>query len=179
MVTPTPEPREDHTSAFCHSASVKEFSAETSITSLDSSPDVHRYLQVESVTVSAQFSTGRAHLAAALSLPQRTGIPIPKPHGEAAHPNKGGYSLERTLVDIHRWSKPGYDVINGQTKGLTSSILDTTKNYRDQDESAKDHICDLLVNDFPFLADYVNCWPIRDMIKAHLKYRRTKRRARS
>ncbi|KAK7056790.1 hypothetical protein VNI00_002507 [Paramarasmius palmivorus] len=109
-------------------------------------------------------------------LPRRSGVLIPKPRGEVAHPKKGGYSLEATLINNHRWSKPGYDMINSQTKVLASQILDATKNYMNQDEASKKHICELLIRDFPFLSDYVNCWPIRDMMKAYLKYQNTKRR---
>ncbi|KAK7056779.1 hypothetical protein VNI00_002496 [Paramarasmius palmivorus] len=117
-------------------------------------------------------SSSRAQrLRATLLLPEPGGVPIPKPPGEAGHPNNGGYSLESTLITAHGWSKMIYDLINSQTKALAQGLLDGTKNYKDQEEPLKTEICDLLTADFSFLSDYVECWPVRDMLKAHLKNR--------
>ncbi|KAK7054427.1 hypothetical protein VNI00_003625 [Paramarasmius palmivorus] len=107
------------------------------------------------------------------TLPLKTGTRIPKPPGAAGR-RKGGYSLEWALTSgRYKWSKTGYAMIQQRTKELVSEHFDMAKTYRDQDVSRKDRVCELIVRDYPFLADYIDNWPIRDMMKAFLKYRRT------
>ncbi|KAK7024617.1 hypothetical protein VNI00_016121 [Paramarasmius palmivorus] len=159
----------DGDSEYEDSNSATSGSGEYSPSSRDSTP-LH---EDSDETCSVSAGPRARNLATALSLPQATGVPIRKPPGEAGHPKNGGYSLEATLINVHHWSKSGYDVINSQTKGLTAELLDTTKNYKDQDQKLKQSVCNFLLQDFPFLEDYVDCWPVRDMMKAHLKHRKS------
>ncbi|KAJ8514539.1 hypothetical protein ONZ45_g7940 [Pleurotus djamor] len=103
---------------------------------------------------------------------------IKKPAGECGRPGSGGYSLEETLtaLDGRRWGKR-FLTITQAVHDEANKTLDTGKCYRDQDKVKVNDLCAKIVARWPFLDNYAAHWPIRDMLKAHLKYTvdRTKR----
>ncbi|KAF8814864.1 hypothetical protein BYT27DRAFT_7219730 [Phlegmacium glaucopus] len=74
---------------------------------------------------------------------------IPKPRGQAGH--------------------PGSDV-NKLVKQKADQLLDTSHSYRMQNSAEIDDICIIIGNTFPIVAKYQKHWPVRDMLKQHLKY---------
>ncbi|KAK7444761.1 hypothetical protein VKT23_015078 [Stygiomarasmius scandens] len=102
---------------------------------------------------------------------------IPKPPGEAGKPGAGGYKLEDTLIKKHSWTPADYQLVYGACKKLCLERLDTSANYRRQDDTAKLDICTKIMNQYSITKGYEDCWPVRDMMKSVLKNRKTGGRA--
>ncbi|PPQ86602.1 hypothetical protein CVT26_015011 [Gymnopilus dilepis] len=96
---------------------------------------------------------------------------IPKPQGEPGRPHSGGYTLSKMLKG---WGHD-FKIISGFIKDEADKMLDTTICYKNQPQALIDTICDLASARFPILDKYENHWPVRDILKTHIKYRCTKR----
>ncbi|KAF8505254.1 hypothetical protein BU17DRAFT_71476 [Hysterangium stoloniferum] len=92
---------------------------------------------------------------------------IPKPQGEPGCPNSGGYSVESELCG---WSPDLLENVTRFVKNKANDTLDTTKSYKKQKSADINAICALAKKHYPVVNKYDNYWPIRDMIKLHLKY---------
>ncbi|PPQ82854.1 hypothetical protein CVT26_008104 [Gymnopilus dilepis] len=83
---------------------------------------------------------------------------IPKPCGEPGRPGSGGYNIESVLIG---WTAELILEVKNYVKNNTGIMLDETKRYGKQKPPAKQR--------FPIIDKYENHWPIRDMLKLHLK----------
>ncbi|KAJ8455667.1 hypothetical protein ONZ45_g18881 [Pleurotus djamor] len=102
---------------------------------------------------------------------------IPKPSGEPGRrPETGGWPLKDQLVIHQGWAEDDFSSIYAETKKAASAILDTTVSYHSQNSAAVTSICKKLVEMWPMLSKYEDCWPVRSMLKVFLKY--TSERAR-
>ena len=124
---------------------------------------------------------------------------IPKPQGEPGCPNCGGYSIENELrgwspdllenvtVSLVLCLFPSLNSWQRFVKKAANEKLDTTQSYVKQKSATVTEICVLaslelyiysLSNSLFFKAKkhyaiinkYENYWPIRDILKLHLKY---------
>ncbi|PPR02024.1 hypothetical protein CVT26_008718 [Gymnopilus dilepis] len=96
---------------------------------------------------------------------------IPKPQGEPGRPRSGGYTLSKVLK---AWGDE-FKVISAFIKDEADKMLDTSLSYKSQPQSGINSICELATARFPILNKYEDNWPVRDILKAHIKYRCTKR----
>ncbi|KAF8798502.1 hypothetical protein BYT27DRAFT_7218353 [Phlegmacium glaucopus] len=92
---------------------------------------------------------------------------IPKPRGQAGHPGSGGYSLD---IVLQKWGSSLIADVNKLVKQKADQLLDTSHSYRMQNSAEIDDICIIIGNTFPIVAKYQKHWPVRDMLKQHLKY---------
>ncbi|PPQ74509.1 hypothetical protein CVT26_007979 [Gymnopilus dilepis] len=113
---------------------------------------------------------------------------IMKPQGEPGRPNSGGYNLEKTL---RGWTPRLFSDVSIFVKSLADVKLDMSKSYSRQNASAIKSICTAVrrilnkalleldpflyylqaTQHYAILAKYDNCWPVRDILKLHLKYK--------
>ncbi|KAF8516553.1 hypothetical protein BU17DRAFT_67381 [Hysterangium stoloniferum] len=61
-------------------------------------------------------------------------------------------------------------VLRRFVKNKANDTLDTTQSYKKQKPADINAICALAKKHYPVVNKYDNYWPIRDMIKLHLKY---------
>ncbi|PPR03095.1 hypothetical protein CVT26_004614 [Gymnopilus dilepis] len=109
---------------------------------------------------------------------------IPKPSGEPGRPHSGGYNLDD---ELGAWDAETLSAVNSYVKVLAKQALDLTKSYSKQDADKVAEICvsvgaqcllPTCFNAFvlqtarlyPVIEKYENHWPVRDMLKLHLKY---------
>ncbi|KAK7056810.1 hypothetical protein VNI00_002527 [Paramarasmius palmivorus] len=95
--------------------------------------------QTSSIAPDSNGSKGDSHTER--KFPDRTGDKILKPAGQAGHPNSGGYSLERKLVEDLKWSKAGYEEMSEYSKEIAANYLLLSKNYRMQNAAKKTKVC--------------------------------------
>ncbi|KAI9464874.1 hypothetical protein HD554DRAFT_2040588 [Boletus coccyginus] len=100
---------------------------------------------------------------------------IPKPPGEPGQPGRGGYNLETTLD----WNHKTYAKFKKFTHCLINDHLDVTKCSSTQSPTllkvVRDKQCTStdftkVLEAFPDLEGYSNCWPVNNMIMMRLKY---------
>ncbi|PPR02272.1 hypothetical protein CVT26_011748 [Gymnopilus dilepis] len=96
---------------------------------------------------------------------------IPKPQGEPGRPRSGGYTLSKVL---RGWGDD-LKIITGFVKEQADLTLDTATCYKNQPAMAITAICEMAAKRFPVLDKYENNWPVRDILKAHLKYKNARR----
>ncbi|PPR05294.1 hypothetical protein CVT26_011617 [Gymnopilus dilepis] len=99
---------------------------------------------------------------------------IPKPQGEPGRPRSGGYTLKKVL---RGWGDD-LKIITGFVKEQADLTLDTATCYKSQPALAITAICETTAKRFPVLDKYENNWPVRDILKAHLKYKTARRGSR-
>ncbi|KAF8530152.1 hypothetical protein BU17DRAFT_59924 [Hysterangium stoloniferum] len=91
---------------------------------------------------------------------------ISKPDGEPGCPSHGGYYLQCAL----NWNVSAYDKLKKCVFRLVANHLDLKKSYSGQERDLIHLVCHATNENFPELDNYVNCWPVDDMIKMQLKY---------
>jgi len=92
---------------------------------------------------------------------------IAKPRGQAGHPGSGGYSLD---VVLRKWGSSLIGDVNKLVKQKADQLLDTNHSYRMQDPSDIEDVCHIVEKTYPIVAKYQSAWPVKDMLKQHLKY---------
>ncbi|KAF9523443.1 hypothetical protein CPB83DRAFT_898751 [Crepidotus variabilis] len=92
---------------------------------------------------------------------------IPKPQGEPGRPGYGGYTLATELTG---WTNQDYADVNNYVKAKATAILNTRLLYNKQVEAKLAQVCDKAKQHFPILCKYEAEWPVRDLLKLHLKY---------
>ncbi|KAF8873918.1 hypothetical protein CPB84DRAFT_1753136 [Gymnopilus junonius] len=96
-----------------------------------------------------------------------TSVKIPKPNGEPGRPRSGGYNLDEELA---AWDAGMLSNVNSYVKTKAKQILNLTKSYSRQDPHKLAEVCFLTSREYPIVEKYDNYWPVRDMLKLHLKY---------
>ncbi|PBK85000.1 hypothetical protein ARMGADRAFT_1087909 [Armillaria gallica] len=91
------------------------------------------------------------------------------PPRQPGWPNSGGYSMEKKLVNECGWSKEEFESITAEVHALTKMHLDTAVCYKRQAEYKVARICKQMINKHEMLKLFIQCWPVRDMLKLHLK----------
>ncbi|KIM34858.1 hypothetical protein M413DRAFT_32960 [Hebeloma cylindrosporum] len=91
---------------------------------------------------------------------------IQKPFGEPGRPGSGGYRLEEVLD----WEPETLSKVTVFVKQAAEKDLDTTVSYSKQNIDKVDNICKAAYECFPLLTKYAKSWPVRDILKLHLKY---------
>ncbi|KAK0447560.1 hypothetical protein EV421DRAFT_1733426 [Armillaria borealis] len=89
--------------------------------------------------------------------------------GQPGRPNSGGYSMEKKLVNECGWSKEEFERITAEVHALAKTHLDTAVCYKRQADYKVARICKQMIEKHEMLKPFVQCWPIRDMLKLHLK----------
>ncbi|PPR01214.1 hypothetical protein CVT24_006039 [Panaeolus cyanescens] len=95
---------------------------------------------------------------------------IPKPHGEPGRPQSGGYSLEQAL---NSWSQELLETVTNYVKqgaGDEQNGIDQTVSYRKQIPKNIDIFCEKVAAKYTIVRKYENLWPVRELLKLHLKY---------
>ncbi|KDR74585.1 hypothetical protein GALMADRAFT_141597 [Galerina marginata CBS 339.88] len=91
---------------------------------------------------------------------------IPKPAGEPGRPGSGGYSIDDALAS---WGKEEVLKVNKLVKKLADLKLDNTKSYNKQNGRKVNNICEEVARHHDIIQKYDDFWPIRGMLKMHLK----------
>ncbi|KDR77444.1 hypothetical protein GALMADRAFT_138555 [Galerina marginata CBS 339.88] len=91
---------------------------------------------------------------------------ITKPSGEPGRPGSGGYSIDDALAS---WGKEEVLKVNKLVKKLADLKLDKTKSYSKQNSKKVNDICQEVSRHHDIIEKYEDFWPIRGMLKMHLK----------
>ncbi|KAF8801627.1 hypothetical protein BYT27DRAFT_7114533 [Phlegmacium glaucopus] len=92
--------------------------------------------------------------------------PIPKPAGEAGKRNSGGFNLEREM----HWPKKHFNEFKKYIKTEVAAKLNIKKCFTNQTPAQVESIIQSTAQKFGIENVYVNNWPIREALKARLKY---------
>ncbi|KDR76667.1 hypothetical protein GALMADRAFT_210576 [Galerina marginata CBS 339.88] len=99
--------------------------------------------------------------------------PIPQPSGQPGRPGSGGYSIEDALK---AWSKEELAKVMTLTKTLADARLDQSMSYSKQDKAKVNTLCEtvlsltmIVARNYPIVGKYEDCWPVRGILKLHLK----------
>ncbi|KDR76617.1 hypothetical protein GALMADRAFT_139530 [Galerina marginata CBS 339.88] len=98
-------------------------------------------------------------------VPSTSGL-IPKPSGEAGKANSGGYNLQEALG----WTKKRYDEFYNHIKSEVAEKLDIEKCFSRQKREDLEKIIQSTAQKFEIENIYSNNWPMREALKARLKY---------
>ncbi|KAG1812937.1 uncharacterized protein BJ212DRAFT_1369117 [Suillus subaureus] len=96
---------------------------------------------------------------------------IPKPKGQARRAPPRGYKVQEAMGltgDNDRYNK-----FRAIARIFATRYLDLTKTIRAQDQTVVDYILELLQIQHPFLQQFEDVWPMRDMIGQFLWHRNT------
>ncbi|KAH0827355.1 hypothetical protein J3R83DRAFT_3993 [Lanmaoa asiatica] len=88
---------------------------------------------------------------------------IPKPPGEPGWPGQGGYTLGTVLG----WNQKAFLKFKKYVHGLIDKHLDVTKCASAQNPGHLKLIKEKAEDKFPNLNNYMNCWPVNDLIMMH------------
>ncbi|KAL1657667.1 hypothetical protein GGF50DRAFT_68615, partial [Schizophyllum commune] len=111
-------------------------------------------------------SSGADHHRFPTTLKERT-YEIARPPGKPGRPNSGGYTLETTL----QWAPNLYKEIKNWVNVRVDRDLDP---WTPPSKECMKHICEeaMQTKNMEFLSIYEDCWPIEELIKARLTYRK-------
>ncbi|KAG2746667.1 hypothetical protein P692DRAFT_201867553 [Suillus brevipes Sb2] len=91
---------------------------------------------------------------------------IPKPAGEPGRPGRGGYMLREALD----WSPKAYTKFKNSMHRLIEEHLDTMRCASSQNPILLKTVRDKAVDAFPDLENYIEFWPVNDIVMMRLKY---------
>ncbi|KAJ6546681.1 hypothetical protein DFH09DRAFT_1506355 [Mycena vulgaris] len=94
-----------------------------------------------------------------------------EPHGQPGRPNSGGYSLEPTLIEVGKWTKDAFTLIQSDVHYAADRDLDTAKSFQFQDAQKVTKLCKAMATKYGMEEQYEDYWPYRAMLKMHLKNR--------
>ncbi|KAI3998448.1 hypothetical protein K525DRAFT_158380, partial [Schizophyllum commune Loenen D] len=155
--------------------SIEPGSAETNSSARDHVPAPRAVASASSgdqVCAETQSATAPTQPAGVIPVPAELGVErnlIPRPSGQAGRPGRKGYNLQKCLG----WSKSVYNYV----KEWVNKEVDTTLNcellFNAQKPQARIIVRRALHHEkMQFLKNYADCWPIEELIKARLLYRR-------
>ncbi|KAK7013885.1 hypothetical protein R3P38DRAFT_3206451 [Favolaschia claudopus] len=90
------------------------------------------------------------------------------PPGQPGRPNSGGYNLERTLLEECAWTKDKFDTVQNQVRRLANKNLNPRVCYQMQNPDEVKKLCKQ-ISVIHGLDGYEKFWPIKAMLKLHLK----------
>ncbi|KAG2336179.1 hypothetical protein BDR05DRAFT_839972, partial [Suillus weaverae] len=99
-------------------------------------------------------------------VPSAEDLKIPKPTGEPGRPGRGGY----TLYDALNWSPKAYARFKKYMHDVIDNDLETKLSASAQSPEQFEIVRNKAAGEFPDLQNYVNLWPIDDIILTRLKY---------
>ncbi|KAH8984086.1 hypothetical protein EDB86DRAFT_3084788 [Lactarius hatsudake] len=96
---------------------------------------------------------------------------IPKPSGEVACVNRGGYTLRDVLEQEHGWEDGLYYKIRERVCCLADEYLETSLPYSAQAEQPDRLalVCKTASKEYPILLKYKGNWVVHDYLRIYLK----------
>ncbi|TDL13401.1 hypothetical protein BD410DRAFT_846991 [Rickenella mellea] len=95
---------------------------------------------------------------------------VSQPQGEVARPGRGGFNFKDAMTAAG-WESERILTFQTFVTGLIDQHLDVTKSYQPQNESLRQVVRDLATTEYPELASYENCWPVKCIMISYLKAR--------
>ncbi|KAJ7136515.1 hypothetical protein C8R43DRAFT_1132431 [Mycena crocata] len=94
-----------------------------------------------------------------------------KPKGPPNHPESGGYNIAVYLQTKHGWKEEEVKAVKEKVQALAKDKLDINLCYTKQKTYGIERVCKEaeVKKEYPIARGFDNCWPIRDMLKVHLK----------
>ncbi|KAL1657704.1 hypothetical protein EV122DRAFT_224011 [Schizophyllum commune] len=109
-----------------------------------------------------------------ISIPDELGVDgslIARPPGPASRPGRNGFNLQNSLG----WSDSVYKYVKAWVNKEVDETMDGNRLFRDQRDKARlirIRACNR--DEMRFLKNYKDCWPVDELVKARLNYRKTR-----